>query len=499
VKVTPKQSETGQRPYAARLILAAFVLLTEIIFLYFLAAAGVEFVLSSLLVTTALLLQIRFGIQAESATPADVVVFIFNWLFLDFAPKIQLISAPSRLVNTSTASLHGILITNLMCALFIVAFTASHALLSRRLRSASVNQTGSDAEPPALTAFGVFLMVMGCVAAVLVVGPYVYSTAASMSYGTGSNSSPMVLVGGKFFLFLPSATFLILLNETVSSRRMWTFTRTCALMLLALLVGLTENPSHEGRSALGPIYLSIILIAFASKLKTQNRRMGLLVGGMVLVFPISALFTHQVALSYEAVVQTIEYHYLELHYDAWANIYTTVEIVRRNGIEWGHQLAGSLLFFVPSSLWSGKAAATGIVIGKYLMANYRMWFTNLSAPLVAEAYIDFGALGVLLYGTALPFLIAALNNLALRDSKWSSRPIAMYFAVFLLFALRGSLMVAGAYGIGAFLAFTSASFVLSLGNPHLRRTYAPRAWSRSQLPERFTGYSRAESRRHDGT
>jgi hypothetical protein len=46
----------------------------------------------------------------------------------------------------------------------------------------------------------------------------------------------------------------------------------------------------------------------------------------------------------------------------------------------------------------------------------------------------------------------------------------MYFAVFVLFALRGSLMVAWAYGVGAFMAFKSALFLLSLGSPQPHRT-----------------------------
>ena len=61
-----------------------------------------------------------------------------------------------------------------------------------------------------------------------------------------------------------------------------------------------------------------------------------------------------------------------------------------HGMQWGRQLLGALLFFVPSAVWSGKPLASGIFIANYLIANYSMWFTNLSAPLIAEGYLDFG-------------------------------------------------------------------------------------------------------------
>ncbi len=90
-----------------------------------------EFVLSSIAVTLALLIQLRFGIREDAATPADIVVFIFNWLFLDLAPKIQLLSVPGILVNTSTVVPERVLITNFVCALFIVTFTLAYASLSK--------------------------------------------------------------------------------------------------------------------------------------------------------------------------------------------------------------------------------------------------------------------------------------------------------------------------------------------------------------------------------
>src|ERR1700761_2314322 len=97
-----------------RALLALFIVLIELVFVSNLASAGIEFILSSVAVTVALLIQLRFGVQKNAPAPADMVVFIFNWLFLDLAPKVQLISMPQRLINTSTVTLDGVALTNLV-------------------------------------------------------------------------------------------------------------------------------------------------------------------------------------------------------------------------------------------------------------------------------------------------------------------------------------------------------------------------------------------------
>jgi hypothetical protein len=452
----------------AKLPIGLFILLTETIFLTFLGSAGIEFVLSSLIVTIALLLQLRFGIRSDSPAPADIVVFIFNWLFLDLAPKIQLLSMPSRLVNTSPVSVDNVAMTNFACGLFIVTFTFCYAFIGRRAPApaavAAAPSGGDDSASPRepLSAFGVALAVLSCVVVVAAAAPAAY---ASVDAPT---TSPAVLVMKRFLLFLPSATLLILVNETVGSGRKLLFSRVCVLLLLLVLVLITENPYTEKRNALGPLYLCLILTALQHWLGSQNRRMILLVAGMVLVFPAISVFTHNHHQSLSGIEWSefgnrIEQYYFSINYDAWANIYTAVEIVKAHGVQWGHQLAGSLLFFVPSSLWTSKPLATGIYLANYLISHYSMWFTNLSAPLVAEGYLDFGLVGVVLYGAATAGMVVLFNGVARRAANWMSLPMALYASLFLMFLLRGSLMVALGFASATFLSFWFAFALLSVG------------------------------------
>ena len=60
------------------------------------------------------------------------------------------------------------------------------------------------------------------------------------------------------------------------------------------------------------------------------------------------------------------------------------------------------------------------------------------------------------------FAVTGLNAMARRDGNWILFPLAVYGSVFLMLVLRGSLMIAVAYLVAAFLAFGAAYALLSL-------------------------------------
>ena len=459
--------------FSLRVLIGLAVVLTEAVFIDVLAPVGAEFVLSSAVVTIALLLQLRFAVRPNVGTPADIVVFIFNWLFLDLAPKFQLMSMPQQLVNTSTVEVGTVATTNLICALFMVIYTAVYMILAKRAEGGAARTVAPAPLAAAQREFvvgGVALALLICIMVVGIAVPFAYRSVDSEAAAT-----PATLIMNRFLLFLPTATLLILLNETIRSPQKVVFSRICALLLLFILVLVTENTYTEKRNALGPIYLALVMVLFQGWFAIGNRRLGLLVLGMVVVFPAIAVFTqnHRAILgsfSFGDVGDQIAEHYFSINYDSWANVYTSVEIVQVAGLQWGHQLLGSLLFFVPSSLWGSKPVATGIFLGNYLSTHYGMWFTNLSAPLVAEGYLDFGYVGVVAYATGLAYLVTFLNWLARRNT-WSALPMAIYASVFLMIVMRGSLMIATGFAVAAYLSFCLASGLLSakLGVRHVAR------------------------------
>jgi hypothetical protein len=461
------QTTPAPRFLAVKILLALVIVLIEIIFVENLASAGMEFVFSSAAVSIALLIQLRFALRPTAESPADMVLFIFNWLFLDLAPKLQLINMPQRLVNTSTVAVDRVALTNLVCALFMVAFTLFYSFLTKRTEAERQTPIAHDPSttpaigPAPFSAGAVGLAVLICVGVVGAAAPSAYRAIEDAAV-----ASPASLMMQRFLLFLPSATLLVLLNETVRSGRKLLFSRVCVLVLLLALVLITENTYTEKRNALGPLYIALMLVGFP-RWFGWSRRMLLLVGGMVLIFPAIIIFTHNHSQTLGGVTLSeistqIADHYYSINYDSWANIYTSIELVRVHGLQWGHQLLGSLLFFVPSSIWNTKPLASGIFLADYLIANYSMWFTNLSAPLIAEGYLDFGVIGVVAYAGVAACVVTGLNTLALRETKWLFFPMSVYGSVFLMIVLRGSLMIALGFAAAATLAFFVAHGLLSM-------------------------------------
>jgi len=77
---------------------------------------------------------------------------------------------------------------------------------------------------------------------------------------------------------------------------------------------------------------------------------------------------------------------------------------------------------------------------------------------------------VIAYAIALAFIVRLLDKLC-RSGGIMALPAGIYFSIFLIFALRGALMIAMAYGSGALMAFlTIGWFVSGKRRLHTRRS-----------------------------
>ncbi|MGZ9034907.1 MAG: hypothetical protein ACXW25_10950, partial [Rhodospirillales bacterium] len=112
----------------------------------------------------------------------------------------------------------------------------------------------------------------------------------------------------------------------------------------------------------------------------------------------------------------------------------------RFGHTYGRQIASAVLFFVPRSIWSGKSFATGSVTSEAL--GFR--FNNLSAPIIAELYIDgsfiaviFGALALGYGYRRLDYLFTAANDIG---GVTLYRVLLALICGFTIILMRGSLL-----------------------------------------------------------
>lgn len=121
----------------------------------------------------------------------------------------------------------------------------------------------------------------------------------------------------------------------------------------------------------------------------------------------------------------------------------------------GANFLGVLLFWVPRSVWPGKPVHTGQVVSEGL--GY--WYTNVSNPLVAEAFAAWGWIGVIVVLLIAGILIMRLERSS-RTSGAISVPSLTLYAVatgYAVILLRGALnavapMICTAFVLAAIVA-----------------------------------------------
>jgi hypothetical protein len=121
-----------------------------------------------------------------------------------------------------------------------------------------------------------------------------------------------------------------------------------------------------------------------------------------------------------------------------------------NGHTWGRQVTGAALFFVPRSAWEGKPEDTGFLVGGWMGTSS----ANLSSPLWAELWLDFGPVGMTAGFVAVGYLAARTDRRYVQRTVDDPSPgnvlaiVVPVLAGYSFILLRGSLLQAsGRIGI----------------------------------------------------
>jgi hypothetical protein len=215
------------------------------------------------------------------------------------------------------------------------------------------------------------------------------------------------------------------------------------LLLVALVVAniVVNNPISQPRYWAGTVWLTVV---FSSML--FRRIWAFRLGAWATVLSASVLFPYTDYFRRETSDVVVASVASQLSgngdYDGYQQMATGIEMVRESG----HlpSFALSLPFaWVPRSVWPNKPESLGVSIGEW--AGYS--FTQLSAPLWAEAYVWGGAIAVVLVFAWLGWLSARLDQwhwLLRANPLLLAGTLVPALGVFQFFFLRGPLLAAAA-------------------------------------------------------
>lgn len=186
------------------------------------------------------------------------------------------------------------------------------------------------------------------------------------------------------------------------------------LLISTLILLITCFPTGLARNTAGTIYMGIFVIfnyKNINKFKNSLKYLLLFVIAFMIVFPAINVFRNLDFTSVKIVdvlsqtVSSISENYLSADYDAYSLIASTIRYVNYHDITYGKQLAGSLFFFIPRNIWKSKPGGSGQLVFTTLGQKY----TNISSPMVAESYINFGIIGVIVFGIIFGYLCACID------------------------------------------------------------------------------------------
>ncbi|WP_103528212.1 hypothetical protein [Streptomyces sp. SM12] len=186
-----------------------------------------------------------------------------------------------------------------------------------------------------------------------------------------------------------------------------------AWTVVAAVNVIVNNPVSNPRYWFLTVLFSLLFTVFPRSPVMYRASLALGVIVALLIFP----FADRYRYADDAANQTGSGSLLEplavKDYDQVGMFANHITFVDDGHHTYGGQLLGSVLFFVPRTLWEEKPVDSGVLVGEWMGTNN----TNLSSPLWAELWLDFGPLGM----TA--GLLAVGYGAARADRRYVSRTL----------------------------------------------------------------------------
>lgn len=210
------------------------------------------------------------------------------------------------------------------------------------------------------------------------------------------------------------------------------------LFFYGVLVLIFNSPFSMPRYQAGALYLALVLIYFDLFFRPFIFP-GIFIFALLFVFPFLDKFRNFDSEKFELGLSMGFLN--EGHFDSYNNF---VLVVQHSIVTGGTQLASAILFFVPRSLWPQKAVGSG----GFMADQVGLTFSNISMPLLAEGYINFGLGGVVLFAFVVSVFFVKVDNIF-----WHSpnphflRPVYFLLIGMVFFMMRGDLMSSYAYSV----------------------------------------------------
>jgi oligosaccharide repeat unit polymerase len=218
-------------------------------------------------------------------------------------------------------------------------------------------------------------------------------------------------------------------------------------------------PTAIPRSLAATLYIPFILISFMHNKDGSNNKSiqskyllpNVLFFAVLLIFPLLDLFRNFRS------IDSLDFKVLNFntifagHFDAYQML---IRALSFDHYFYGYGFFGTLFFWIPRSIWPGKPFDSAQIVAGFSGLSHE----NVSMPLIAEFFLNFGYLGVVIGAIILGIFLRYIDSIFLKGFLGGltlTRSAIIYFQLIgiLFLILRGGLLSSFAYGASILLTW----------------------------------------------
>lgn len=374
------------------------------------------------------------------------IVFISLSIFMFMAPLIQYLADQFPWWDTMYLTDDIILHTNIIILIFMLGFILTYNVRFYKPNRLSKDLSSIKNIEKILKLFSFFTILCSIYIIAKTGFPNLFSRSTNI---IDINSSSISLIVTNTFRAIPILT--VALN--LAYRRICDkFYNKVYIFIVAILALIVNFPVATARFWMAAVYIGLF-ISIKKRFNNPHAFKILIYFGILFIFPLINAFRHNTfseVITNGIRIPGVAKAFLQGDFDAFSMLARTIIYTSIGEISLGFQLLGNTLFFIPRTLWQSKPVGSGVVV-----ANHFQWeFTNVSEPFIAEGYINFGILGVILFSVGLAF-IAKKADEKYREFVVENKKNVTFIEIiypfsigFLFFILRGDLLSSLSYYIG---------------------------------------------------
>jgi oligosaccharide repeat unit polymerase len=396
-----------------------------------------------------ILIFINLSISSKKGYSLNDMFWIFMFYFMFIAPFLQYVNDSFPLWDNYLLTDKLLFQTNMYIFVFIGIYMISYFLFRKKYKEIIKLKIRDIKNIEIILNIGLIISIIVSLYIIINVGLLNLFSRGTSSLGGLSRIQNLII--GKSLRGFP---FITLIIHIYFKNKYGYFYNKLHFGIITFLFILTHFPTGLARFQVASVYIALIL-TYIKYFKNKYFFKIIIFSGLMIVFPLLNIFRNisiNIILDKGIVIPNLLEGFLTGNFDSYSMLARSLTYVDFNGITFGKQLMGAMLFFIPRSIWSNKPIGSGAMIAD----KFNWPFTNVSMPLIGEGYLNFGFFGIIIFSVILGYIINKLDFSYLIETNYSNdiSILKIYYPVligFLFYILRGDLLSSWGYTVSYFL------------------------------------------------